>query len=491
MQNHPKGYRKTAVRGAAITGIAQLLKVGLQIASTVVLSRLLQPADFGIVAMVAPIVAFVSLFQDLGLQQAIVQARDVTPEQISRLFWINLAMSCSIAVSMMVVAPLAGWFYGDSRVVLLTALWSLPLLLVAVAAQHLALLNRTLQFSAIAAIDVVSSVSALLCAILSALILHNYWALWFSVAAGTLTTAAMAWYATGWRPQDPRVRADTGQMLRFGLNLAGFNFMNFFSRNLDNVVIGKAFGPSALGFYDRSYKLLLAPLGNINAPAGRVLLPILARMRDEPQRYRDAYLRSAGLITWICVPGIAALAIVADDFVPLLLGQRWAAAAPIFAWLGVAGVCQPLGNATGWLFTTQHRTNDMFRWGIFSSSTTIASFFAGLPWGVTGVAVAYALSSLLLRQPLLLFWVGRRGPVRTSDLVSIQLPVLVSSFVCFLFMRLLDAHSDVDPFVNVVLALAISYSLALAVLMAIPATRNSFISTIEVVMQGLKQRRSA
>lgn len=473
MKSKPtNGYKAKAVKGGAATALAQGTQACLQVISTVVLSRLLAPTDFGIVAMVAPIVAFVSLFQDLGLQQAIIQARDVSRAQVSRMFWINVLVSALIGLVLVLVSPLVGLFYGDSRVVALTVAWSIPLLLAAIAAQHFALLSRDLRFGAIAQINVLSSVAAFSVAILGALLLNSYWALWCSVCAGGLTTAVLAWRTTRWRPCSPQTPADTRGLLKFGFNFAGFNFMNYFSRNLDNVIVAKMFGAPALGIYDRSYKLLLSPLSNINAPIGRVMLPILGRLGHDPDRYRKAYLQTAALLTWVCVPGVSALAIVANDFVPLLLGDRWAAASPVFAWLGLAGVSQPLANSVGWLFLSQHRTTEMLQWGTFSAVTTIASFLIGTYWGVAGVAAAYAISSLFLRLPLLFLWIGRKGPVTTRDLFSIQIPVLASSAVCLCLVRWLQSLVSLNAIATIFTSIVLSYALALALITAQPTTRR-------------------
>jgi O-antigen/teichoic acid export membrane protein len=468
-----------AVVGMAATGVAQVCKVAVQMMSAVVLARLLMPMDFGLVAMVTPIVAFVALFQDMGLQQAIVQNREISKQQISRMFWINTGMGVFVAAVLVTMAPVVGWFYGEPRVVWLTRAWALPLLSGCIAAQHLALLNRNLRFRRLALIDVVAAVATLTSGVLLASWLRSYWALLLSTTLGSVTTLVMARSATKWRPLAPLVGADVSRLMRFGMNLAGFNFVNYFSRNLDNILVAKLFGPSSLGLYDRAYKLLLWPLSNINAPVGRVMLPILARLRDEGERYRWAFIRVAALITWGCVPGVTALSISAWDVVPLLLGDRWAGAAGIFAWLGLAGVVQPLGNVVGWLFISQHRTREMLRWAMFAGMSTILSFIVGIPWGVPGIAAAYAVGSVI-RLPILAWWVGRSGPVGTADLLRIQLPVALSGVLSLVVMVALKGYVALAPIGGVIVSLVVSYGAAVGVILFGRSTRAWLVMSLDV-----------
>ncbi len=482
MTNPSAGYRRTAVLGAATTGLSQGVKIVLQMLSAVILARLLVPADFGLVAMVGPIVAFVALFQDIGLQQAIIHMRQATAEQISRLFWVNMLMAVGVAVTVIIIAPFVAWFYGEPRVLMLTVAWALPILISCGARQHLTLLNRDLKFHHLAMIDVLASVVSLAGGVFVAWWTHSYWALWVAMLLSAIATFIASWIATGWRPMSPFVKADISPFVKFGINFAGFNILNYFARNADNVIIAKAFGPMPLGLYDRSYKLLLAPLSNINAPVSRVMQPILARLRDEPERYRLAYIRAASMVTWICVPGIAALTVTAHSFIHIMFGERWMAAAPIFAWLGVAGLNQPLSNTTGWLFLSQHRTREMFHWGLVGSSTTILSFIVGIPWGVTGIAASYALSSTFLRAPLLIWWVGRKGPVKWTDLALMLFPALAAGGLTFFFAHWVKTHMLLSPVADVFLALVFAYCCALLLILLVPATRRWLFSSLLIFL---------
>jgi PST family polysaccharide transporter len=216
-------------------------------------------------------------------------------------------------------------------------------------------------------------------------------------------------------------------MITFGLNLTGFSVMNYFSRHADNFLIGKIYGPLSLGLYTKAYSLLLLPINQINFPIATVAIPALSRLRESPELYKKYYMSILEKLALITIPFIVFLIITSDWVILLILGPQWIDAAKIFAALGIGGLVQPVANTTGWLFISQDRTNEQFKWGIIGSILTILSFVAGLPWGALGVAASYSLSGLFLRTPLLLWIIGRKGPVKTTDFYKAMVfPVTIS-----------------------------------------------------------------
>jgi O-antigen/teichoic acid export membrane protein len=426
----PASLSIPALRGGMIIGSAQLIRIGLQFVSVVALSRLLTPQDFGLVACVYPVISFVSLFQDLGYGQAIVQRREISQEQISSIFWITVALGLASALFAAIFSPAVAWFFHDSRLVLLTISASVSLLFGSLAAVPNGLLNRRLNYRGLAVSDAVAAASALTCAIVSALLGARYWSLIIASVAGTFLTAVGYWSFARWKPDGLSTKLVDKEIGIFGANLTGFTFVSYFSRNLDNVLIGRRLGTVALGYYDRAFKLLSFPIQHLNAPLYSVMTPLLSRVQDDKPRFRAMFLRGAGQLTLFIVPVMAALVSVSHDFVILAFGARWELVAPIFFYLGIVGMVQPLTNATGWILIAQGRTDVMFRLGIITSLITVGSFFVGLHFGgAVGLAAAYAVAESLLKAPIQYAVLHRVGPVTAGDLCRLQLPLLLAAAV--------------------------------------------------------------
>jgi len=419
--------KRRAIGGAVVTATGQALRLAIQIASVVILSRLLQPTDFGIFAMVAPVVGFAMLFQEFGLTQALVTARTLRAEEATAVLRANVILSLGVAALLALCAPLLSRFYAEPAVIPIVMLMAVQVMLAGLTSVHKALLLRGMKFVALAAIDLVSAAVGLFVAVAMAYFDPGPSALVLQVLASAAVALVGSWIMTGWIPGKSASLREVRSFIEFGLGMTSFNFTNFISRNADNVMIGWARGATELGWYDRAYRLLLFPLGQINAPVSSVMMPILARLSDDPARYRYAYLRVIRLMLLLTVPGVVVLMISADVLIPLLIGPQWLPVVPIFRWLGIAAIHQTISNTFGWLFVTQGRVKEFAHWGLFGSTTCVIAFAIGLNWGAVGVAAAYSISGILIRLPVLVWLVGRRGPVTAADLIRCFIPYAVGA----------------------------------------------------------------
>ncbi|WP_299365158.1 lipopolysaccharide biosynthesis protein [uncultured Paracoccus sp.] len=474
-------------RGAAVTGAAQAVKLGCQIASVIVLSRLLRPEDFGIIAMAAPVLGFAAMFQDLGLTQATVQKKTVTHAEINSLFWINIAVSLLLATVLIVISPMVAEFYGEPRVEPLVAALSLQLFIQGATAQHQALLNRRMAFGRLAILDSLAALLGLGVAIIWAYVTGSYWALFFGGLTTIIVAAVGTWISSHWRPGLPRWVSGTRDMVGFGAGLTGFNFANYFARNLDSILIGRRWGNQELGLYDRAYRLLLFPLQQITNPLAKVMVPALSRMNDEPDRYRRAYLRVVPLLLLAALPGIAVAIATAELLVPLALGEQWRGSARIFQALGFAGLLQLLNNPSGWLFISQGRSLDFMNWGIFGALTAAAAFVIGLPYGAFGVALAYAISEYL-RTPLLWLFVGRKGPVQARHILRTAMPFMLGAHIAVAVLWLLRPHLPAAPVPALIAAAMLAYLIVAGVAALFPAGREALAEARALVQKLLPAR---
>ncbi|MEO1378097.1 MAG: lipopolysaccharide biosynthesis protein [Cyanobacteria bacterium J06635_10] len=381
-----------SVRGGAITIAAQACKFILQMASTVILARLLAPSDFGLIGMVTVVIGFASLFKDLGLSTATIQKPTIDGEQVSTLFWINFAISCATAVVVAALSPVVAWFYGEPRLIWITLALASSFIFGGLTVQHQALLRRQMSFVSLAKIEIISMAIAVLSAVVSAWYGAGYWALVIMQLAIAATNAIGVWIACSWRPGLPARSSGIGSMLAFGGNLTGFNIVNYFSRNLDNVLIGQYWGAQELGFYAQAYKLVLLPIAQINGPITSVALPALSSLQAEPQKYCRYYYKAILLISSFGMPMIGFLFASADKVILTLLGEQWLGVVPIFQFLIPAAFNATIGVAIGWVYQSLGRVDRQLRWGIVSSVFNVIFFVIGVRWGAIGVAAIYGLS---------------------------------------------------------------------------------------------------
>ncbi len=430
--------------------MGQGAKFVLNLASTMILARLLTPQDFGLVAMVTAVTGFIMTFKDLGLSMATVQRAEIGHAQVSTLFWINVALSAALMLITLALAPAIAWFYKEPRLLPITAALSTAFLLGGLTVQHQALLRRQMRLAAVATIDVVSMATGILTALACAWAGWGYWALVCMQVATAAANAAGVWLACDWRPGRPERRSGVRSMLAFGGYMTVFSFVNYFSRNADNALIGRYCGAGPLGLYSRAYSLLLLPIGQIVAPMTSVAVPALSRLQQDPERYRNYYLRGVKIVAYLSFPLVATLTVLSTEVVLLVLGKRWLGAAPIFRILALTAMFQPVVSTVGWIYVSLGHTRRYAIWGVISASLIVTSFLIGLRWGALGVATGYAICMTLLIHPYFAFAMAC-SPLAPRDVYrSIYRPFLLSAFVALGMACARVLFPQMDPIPTVV-----------------------------------------
>ena len=421
------GYAGHAARGGAIALGGQLTRLFLQLVGTAIMSRLLAPADFGLIAMAATVTGFVALFTDMGLSVATIQRSEVSQSLVSTLFFVNIVVGFILMVIAAIAAPFAAMLYQDPRVTLLVIGMAASIPLAAAVAQHDALLARSMRWVPLQVIAIISQAAGLIVGILLAWKTDaGYWALVVHMAVASVITLILTWIVCDWRPSRVDNWRDAKTELGFGANVTGFSLLNFFHRQFDNILIGWRWGAVELGFYARAYNLLTLPIGLINGSLSSSAIPILSRCKDDPERWNDAYLRLATVTAFLGCGLCAILFAIAEPLVSIILGPQWGEVSVIFRALAVSSIFATASNSCGWVFISLGRTRQYFYWALFASPIFVLSFVIGLPWKAQGVALSYAICMFLL-VPLYYAYAMRQTTLSLGTLARWMMPVLISA----------------------------------------------------------------
>ena len=423
-----------SIRGGAVTVAAQASKFAIQMTSTIVLGRLLSPEDYGLYAMVAVVIKFVRIFKNLGLSTATIRQEKIDHQQVSTLFWINVGISLLITLLLVALAPVIAGFYSEPRLIPIMFVLASVFIFSGLGVQHEALLKRQMRFTSIAKISVISLFTSLIVAIIFAWYQAGYWALVFLNLTLTLVYTAGIWIACSWRPGLPVWNSGIRSMLAFGGNLTAFHCLSYFSRNLDNLLIGRYWGSQQLGLYAKAYQLILLPIQQINAPMTSVALPTLSCLQTKSEQYCRYYYKALLSITTLGMALVAFTFASADKMILFFLGEQWLAVVPIFRLLMPAAFIGTLNVAESWVYQSLGRTDRQLRLGLIMSTIDVLIFAVSVRWGAIGVAAAYGLSRPILWLPKIMYCY-RGTPLRLSALFSTLLhPVFASIGAAALLM---------------------------------------------------------
>lgn len=415
--------KQKSVRGGTIKVFTQGTSVCIQMVSAVILARLLAPEDYGILAMVAAVTTFAGLFRDFGLSTAAVQKKHLSASEQSNLFWINIALGALLTLILIIISPAVAWFYESSEIVWVTVALAFTFLINSIGTQSGITLTREMRFGSHAIATVGGAITALVVAVTLAMLGYRYWALAWGQIANSIATTTLFFIVSPFRPGLPSRGTDLKQMLGFGANVAGFNFINYFARNLDNILIGRFCGSATLGLYSRAYTLLMMPVTQICYPISEIAFPAMSKIQDQPDAYAAYYRRIVSLLAHASMPLTALLFINSKEIIELLLGEKWLGAAPIFSILAITAFVQSPYSLVGLVQLTLGRGKKYFKMGTATTVCVATGFCIGVQWGAIGVATAYAIVTYLILVPFTA-WAFHDTPLHIKDFFgSIWLPM--------------------------------------------------------------------
>lgn len=441
-----KNLKKRSIQSGAVTVGSQGLKMMIHLGSTMILARILVPEDYGIMAMVMAIAGFAKMFINMGLSAATIQRADINQAQVSTLFWINAGMGLLLMILLASLSPVVAWFYNTPELTWVTVAMSTMFLLNGLSVQHSALMSRQMRFFALSAINVVSMLAGISVAIFAALQGLGYWALVLNSLVNSFCTVSLKWLTVRWLPSLPSRASGVGSMIKFGSDLLGFNIVNYFARNLDNILIGRFHGSGPLGFYNKAYQLLMMPITNLRDPLLRVATPALSRLQNEPENYRNYYIKLVSILAFMSMPLVTFLFVCSDHVIGFILGPKWIEASELFKILALVALIQPVVSTQGLVMISTGRSRRYLVLGILGVAVISLAFVLGVPWGAKGVAIAYVIAEYVKFLPFLYISIKDTPVSIINFLYAIYKPFtasLMMGVVCYLLVYYLQGYPDI------------------------------------------------
>ena len=388
--------KERSIRGGLCIMSCQAIEAILRIGSIAILARVLMPEHFGLISMVTAITAIAERFQDLGLFSATVQKKDVTHEQVSKLFWINVITGFGLTVLFSALSVLIARFYHEPRLIYITIAIATSYLWSGLTIQHQAVLRRQMKYGAYCGIQIGAITLSVAIAIILAIEGYGYWALVWREVSRNVFIALGTWLCCPWRPESPRKHINIDHLVKFGRHLTGFNVIVFLTANLDQILIGKLYGPAQLGIYRQAYQLIFTLVMQLISPVNRVAEPTLSFLQDDAERYRKYYQKIVTTVNVVMMPLIMFLVIYSHEIVLVMLGEKWVDATDIFRILAISAFIAPASDSTGFLLVTCGKTKRYLNLGLITGVILALSFGIGVVWGALGVAYGYLVATYTL-----------------------------------------------------------------------------------------------
>ncbi len=378
------------------TASAQYFSEAVNFVTSMAVARVLQPDDYGLMGMAVVFVGLLGLWQSLGFSVAIVQRKDYSEAFLHSVFFLNLAMGLMIAGLMGFGSPLIAAMFGDERIGPLVAVLGIAFVFTTPGLVPSSILRRDMEFDRLAMTGMASTMTTAIVAVVMAYTGFGVWSLVASSIAGQLVHTVMLYAVSDWRPRMVFRWSEVRPVIGFGLNFTGNLTIQHFAKESDKFIIGRFLGTSLLGYYSLAYRILSFPRKAIFQIVGTVLVTKLSRLQNNDAELKDVYLRISGAIAFATFPLMLGIMCIATPFVTVVLGAKWLPSVPLILILAPIGMLQSVEVTTNQLFVAKGRADWMFRWSLVHAALTVASFLAGLPWGLHGMAISYSVVSVIL-----------------------------------------------------------------------------------------------
>jgi O-antigen/teichoic acid export membrane protein len=386
------GLRDQVARGLGWKLVSQVSNQLTQSTVGIILARLLIPHDFGVAGMALVFSGFISILTDVSLGAAIIQRKLVTELDRSTVFWTTVAVGGLFAAGGVAVSPLVADFFSTPQVKPLVAALSIGFLVTAVGQTQTALLTREMQFRSLELRGIAANLAGAAAGIGLAVGGFGPWAIVGQSLCSGAVSSVLLWFVSPWRPQLVYSFASLRSLGSFGMKTFFSRILVYLNFQGDNLLVGRYLGSAPLGAYTVAYNVMYLPISRVTTPASNVLYTAFSRIQDDARRMGEAWLRVNLMTAALLVPASLGLAVTASDFVPVVFGQRWHAAAPVLAILSLGGVAQSLQMFNGPVYQACGKPGLFLRFMFFSTTVTFGGFVIGIHWGLLGVAASFAIA---------------------------------------------------------------------------------------------------
>lgn len=469
------GTRWNAVNQAATSVIRLIVSI--------IVARILNPEDFGLLAMAYIFIGFLNIFKDLGTVDAIIQKKNITHNLLNSVFTFNVIIGLSFWIFIIAASPIISRFFGEESLVGILSLMGVTFFIHSFGSVQRALMQKNMRFRTLAIIEISAVSFNSILAIILALAGLRVWALVWGFVFGTIFSTIMIWYKSSWRPKLYFKWKNIQSIFYFSLNLTGSNIFGYFIISSDSLLIGRFLGSSPLGFYNLTQRILMNPVRLITQSVTRALFPALAKIKDDNYQLKDKYLRACGGIAIISFPLLTGATILAEPFVLTLFGEKWRPIILLIKILSPIAIIQSITTTVGVIYLVKGKTNLLLYWQIGSGITTLISVVLGLSWGLIGVAISYGIAVVLLTYPAFYIpfkLIELRVLALLKELYPYFVATLIMSFVVFT-LKLLLSQQNYQNFVILIACTIIGVlTYVVTVLFLQPRGLNDLFNTFSI-----------
>jgi len=395
MQND--SIKKQIIKGMTYTAIQKYSGVLISIILSMILSRLLTPQDFGVIGIATVIISFFSLFSEMGFGAAIIQKKELTQDDLNSIFTFTVYLGLSLCLLFFFSSYKIADFYNDKRLISICQLMSVNLLFAGFNIVPNALLLKDKNFKFIAIRTLIIQLFFGIAAVIAAFCGLGVYSLILESLFSGIFIFIITYRLYPMKFQGRIKWLSIKKVASYSFFQFLFGVINFFTRNIDNLLIGKFISLKQLGYYQKSYSLMMMPVQNITSVITPTLHPILSEFQKDPSFIKEKYNHILRLLAVFGFPVSILLFFCAKEIIIIMFGFQWEASIPVFQILSLTVGLQIIGSTVGSIFQALNATKWLAFMGIINTIYNVSAFVLVLClWGtIESLAWAWVSSSII------------------------------------------------------------------------------------------------
>ena len=408
----------------------------MKVVITIFLARLLTPEDFGTIAMITILTGLSKEFVSFGFSSAIVQNNKITQKELSSIFWFNTFVGFILMVLVCIMANQISIFYDNKNLITLTYMISTIYFIDSVSVVQNAIFRKEMQFRQLAYRDLVSVFASGAIAILLAVNNFNYWSIAWQLVSRSLFFTFIIWFTSNWRPSNYFSFKTLKKSLKFSSYIFANNIFNYFTNNIDNILIGKIFGGQKLGLYTKSYSFVNLPVKTLSSIFSKVGLPVFSKLNYSKKRMAELYFQAFFLLSFAAYVLMLPIFLDTHSFILIFFGEKWLEIETMTKFFSIAGIV----SCPGWVFSVytiaKGFPQKLLKVDVIKRIVIVAGILIGFNFGVMGIVIGRTISAIMI-IPLSIFFAHTYFDLSISRHLRCTLMLLSNAllayFTCSMF----------------------------------------------------------
>ncbi len=362
---------------------------------TIFLARLLEPSDFGLIAIIMVIVSVATIFSDIGLGGALIQRRRVLQIHYSSVFFFNIGAGLALTLVTYFSAPLIGQFYNNPQLIPLIQVMSSLFVISAFHAVQSVLLRKELNYELLTKVNLIASVASGVIGVALAYAGAGVWSLVAQLLSREILINIVIWSKTTWIPKVAFSLKALKQLWRYGMNMFLAGLLDTIYDRADYLIIGKLFPVATLGYFHQAKQLNMFVIKYSAGSLMSVLFPVLSKLQKDIEKFRRVVIKSNGIISFVSFLILGGLYLTADELIVLLFGEKWIPSIFYFKILALSGFAYPISALMVNVLSSRGKSKDFLRLEIYKKIIQSAGLYVLYAYGLQAFLYSLVVTSIL------------------------------------------------------------------------------------------------